>query len=126
MKDCFYILSTGVLAEGNASDVGLKKPKPCNFPPLSFDSAEVEYELLRATINYANTFLQFHQFFISHQTLYIVYSDTGNIIRHRRRYKNVQIYRESRDLVVDPRYSHLSSCSDVGLPVIELHIPISE
>ena len=24
------------------------------------------------------------------------------------------------------RYSHLSSCSDVGLPVIELYIPISE
>ena len=107
-------------------DVGLKKPKPCNYPPLSFDSAEVEYELLRATINYANTFLQFRHFFISHETLYIVYSYTGNIIRHRRRYKNVHIYTGSRDLVVGLRYSHLSSCSDVGLPVIELCIPISE
>ena len=111
------------------SDVSLKKPKPCNYPPLSFDSAEVEYELLRATINYVNTFLQFRQFFISHQTLYIVYSYTGNIIsviRHRRRHKNVQIYRGSRNLVVGLRYSHLSSCSDEGQPVIELHIPISE
>ena len=107
-------------------DVVLKNPKPCNYPPLSFDSPEVEYELLRATINYANTFLQFRQFFISRQTSYIVYFYTGNIIRHRRRYKNVQIYRGSRDLVVGLRYSHLSLFSDVGLPVIELYIPISE
>ena len=108
-------------------DVGLKNPKPCNYPPLSFDSAEVEYELLRATINYANTFLQFRQFFISHQTSYTSCTFyTGNIIRHRRRYKNVQIYRGSRDLVVGLRYSHLSLCSDVGLPVIELYISISE
>ena len=54
------------------TDVGLTKLKPCNYPPLSFDSAEVEYELLRATINYANTFLQFRQFFISHQIIHRV------------------------------------------------------
>ena len=51
-------------------DVGLKIPKSCNYPLLSFDSAEVEYELLQATINYANTFLQFRQpsFHIKHYT----------------------------------------------------------
>ena len=65
-------------------------------------------------------------FHIKHYTSCTFY--TGNIIRHRRRYKNVQIYiyRGSRDLVVGLRYSHLSLCSDVGLPVIELYIPISE
>ena len=38
----------------------------------------------------------------------------------------IYIERGSRDLVVSLRYSHLLSCSDVGLPVIELYIPISE
>ena len=96
MKDYFYTLSTGVLAEGNASDrCWSKNPKPCNYPPLSFDSAEVECELLRATINYANTFLQFRQSFISHQTLYIVYVLHW---QYKRRYKNVQIYIEDPEI----------------------------
>ena len=108
-------------------DVGLKNPKPCNYPPLSFDSAEVEYELLRATINYANTFLQFRQFFISHQTSYIVYFLHWQYNKAQKEIqKCTDIYRGSRYLVVGLRYSHLSLCSDVGLPVIELYIPISE
>ena len=101
-------------------DVGLKTPKPCNYPPLSFDSAEVEYELLRATINYANTFLQFRQFFISHQTLCMVYFLHWQYSKAQKEIqKCTNIYRGSGDLVVRLRYSHLSLCSDVGLPVIE-------
>ena len=41
-------------------------------------------------------------------------------------YKYIEREGGSRDLVVGLHYSHLSLCSDVGLPVIELYIPISE
>ena len=68
MKIAFIHCPLECLLKGMVQiDVGLKNLSPaCNYPPLSFDLAEVEYELLRATMNYANTFLQFSQFFISH------------------------------------------------------------
>ena len=124
MKDCFYTVSTGVLAEENASHrCWSKKPEPCNYPPFSFDLAEVEYELLQRqqimqTHFYSSVDSSFH---IKH---YIMYSYTGNKAQKEIQ-KCTYIERVQRSRRRSALF-YLSSCSDAGLPVIQLYIPISE
>ena len=120
-------------------DVGLKKPKPCNYTPLSFDSAEVEYELLRRQLDNKSCEHISTIPLILHFTLNITSCTVVTLaIRHKRRQKNVHththtrtharthayIYIKFRDLVVSLRYSHLSSCSDVGLPSYRVIYPM--